>query len=328
MPSDTPLLDSAQPDAAPLPDDGGSLADHEARYNGSKPVEAQTEPETPPAEVPEPESAPDQTEPVADRDEKGRFTPKKERHRAASQQATPDDVPRIRELTARLRAAEAERDALKVAGNGHRPTPAAAAPVPAAPTPKPTPDQFQDYGEYIEALTDWKTDQKLAAAEQKRQQAEQQRAAEAEFQRLHTSWEQRKQAARTKYPDFDAVALEASTAIPPGSLVDGWILEHKAGADVLYHFQKHPDELSDLLALPLFDQADALALLSQRLTGQASRSQAAPTGSAAAPVSPPAPRPPNPVRTGPIRAGDEPPGDDASLADHERFYPVRRARGA
>jgi hypothetical protein len=327
---DQPLASSDQP-AVPTPpadaDENLSLADHENRFGPNRQQQAQAEPETKPAETPqaEPDEPESGTPETAERDEHGRFL--KKRHRAASQEATPADVPRIQSLTARLRAAEAERDALKtrlVASAPAGTVPSSAPPSP--PAPKPTSDQFQDYGEYIEALTDWKTDQKLAAAETKRAETERQRAAQAEQQRLQSSWSERVTAAKTKYPDFEDVALLTDTAIPQGSLIDGWILEHKAGADVLYHLQKHPDELQDLLSRPLFEQAESLALLSQRFNGHSSRTPAAATGSAAAHSSTPAPRPPNPVRTGPIRASDEPPGDDASLADHEKYYVPRRRR--
>jgi hypothetical protein len=331
---DEPVVESAQIESPPPPDEGGSLADHEASFGPQREQQpsdrARAESVTPPAESPEPEPEAETpaSEGETERDEKGRFLPKKTRHRAASQAAGPEDVPRIRELTARLRAAEAERDALKARNGGSTPTvPAPPSPVPAA-TPKPSPDQFQDYGEYIEALTDWKTDQKLAAAEQKRQQAEHERAVKAEQTRLATSWTQRVKAATSKYPDFEEIALQAPTRIPAGSLIDGWILEHKTGADVLYHLQKNPDDLDDLLGLPLYEQAERLALLSQRFA-QPSRVPAAATGSAATAPSPPAPRPPNPVRTGPMRAGDQPPDEEvASLADHEKWYPMRRRRGA
>src|SRR5213596_1539263 len=105
--------------AAPPPEEDLSLSDHEARYSESA-RSAQAEPATPPAELPaaEPSNAgegtPETEDAAGPRDEKGRFLPKpKTRHRAESAIAGPADVPRIQQLSARLRAAEAERDALK-----------------------------------------------------------------------------------------------------------------------------------------------------------------------------------------------------------------------
>src|SRR5437899_4657554 len=105
------------PSAPNLAEESLSLADHEAKYSGVE-QHAAAEPETRPTETParEPEAVDEgtpETDSAGPRDEKGRFLPKT-RHRAASAIAGPEDVPRIRELTARLRAAEAERDALKV----------------------------------------------------------------------------------------------------------------------------------------------------------------------------------------------------------------------
>src|SRR5213075_2652067 len=302
------------------PDDNLSLSDHEARYGESR-QETQAESETRPVETPEPAAADaaEGTDDAGPRDEKGRFLPKK-RHRAESAIAGPEDVPRIQQLTARLRQAEAERDALKAqTASVPRDTPVSAPAQAVAPTPKPKPDQFTDYGEFIEALTDWKTDQKLTAAEQRRAQAAQQAQAEQEAKRIETSFNARKAAARQKYDDFDAIAINAPTRIPIGSLIDAWVMEHPTGADVLYHLQKHPDDLDALLAQPVLEQAEALALLAQRFNGHG-RTAAAGTGSAPASAHPSVPKPPNPVRTGPLRSGDEPPDEEAaSLADHEKW---------
>jgi hypothetical protein len=336
--ADEPSLfaaDQPDPPAPPPPDADAelSLAEHERKYGSQPPADGddsgRREERRDPADQPaEPPADPDAETP--ERDENGRFKPK--RHRAASQQATPEDVPRIRELTARLRAAEAERDALKTRVSGPAPASSAAAlatspPSPVAATPKPTPEQFSDWTEYNEALTDWKVDQKLAAAEAKRAEAERQRSIQTEQQRLQSSWSERVKAAKAELPDFEEVALLSDTAIPQGSLIDGWILEHKAGAKILYHLQKHPDELQAMLAQPLFEQAESLALLAQRLNGHSTRRQDVSTGSSASVPQTLQPRPPNPVRTGPVRAPDEPPDDaKATLADHERFWPMRSRR--
>jgi len=316
----------------PPPEEDLSLSDHESRFS----AEARQHPQEAPVETPPPEPAAedtphaDDTDDAGPRDEKGRFLPKpKSRHRAASAIATPESVPRIQQLTARLRAAEAERDALKArTSESVAPIPRAVPPPPVAATPKPTPDQFTDYSEYVEALSDWKTDQKIAAWEAKRQEAEQARAAEVDRQRLTKSWTERVTAAKAKYPDFQEVALESDTAIPQGSLIDAWILEDETGADVLYYLQQHPDEVQTILNQSVLQQAKALALLAQRFNGSSSRTAAVATGSAPAPPSTPTPKPPNPVRTGPLRTGDEPPDEEiASLADHEKWYAMRRRRG-
>lgn len=87
-PDETPTVALPSADASPAASDeyqDGSLDAHEQAFSPTR------ETETP--------------EPVKDRDTAGRFQ-KQPRRRAASQQATPDDVPTINALTARLKAIE------------------------------------------------------------------------------------------------------------------------------------------------------------------------------------------------------------------------------
>lgn len=274
-----------------------------------------------------------------DRDEQtGRFKP---RHRAKSQHAGPQDVPRIAELTRKLREAEAERDRLK--GNGHAPQqtapplpprppqqPAQAfTPVPAAKDdPEPTPDGFDDYSKYVKAQARWEAREAIRETSERHGAWQRQQAQQQEAQRLQQTWQQRVQAATAKYPDFVQVALQTDTPIPQGSLIDAWILEHKSGPDVLYHLHKSPGEVHRLLALPMLDQVEELTLLGQRLSGSASSSAAAvTTGAAPGPIVSPVTRPPTPVRTASTLRTPDAPGDDSSLSAHEQYFvPANRRR--
>jgi hypothetical protein len=319
-----------------------------------------TEPSTAPAEIPAPEpvEAEDATlsqhetdfpvtsrrAPPVEPPNEGEPAEKPKRHRAASAEASPRDVPRINELTRKLREAEAERDALKAAprvADSPPRSPAPAAPPPPAPRPaaatgRPTLQTFLDktadyttaVEEYTDALTDWKR------GEWDRQQAETQKAQrlERDNQRVLASWKTRVDAAMAEYPDFKAVALEAPTTIVPGSMIDAWILKSPVGAKLLYALQKDPAELQRIQTLRDEDgeidavaQAEALSLLSQRLTAS-SRVPAVATGAVATPPKVSAPRPPTPVRTGPMHTDDAPPGDEASLAEHEAYYTSHRRR--
>lgn len=284
----------------------------------------------PPEPDPNPEPDENPRRPPRDpapRGDDGKFT-KPPKHRAESQIASPRDVPRIAELTRRLRETEAERDALKAPPAVHATPPAAAGPLPSADVvprgvsppaanaaaEKPKLDSFQDYGDYVEALADWKI------VEARRQDTET-RTKEAATARLAAQWRDRVADAKTRHADFEAVALLAPTTIPQGSLVDAWILEHRSGADVLYSLQKDPNELRRILALPMFDQVEALTLLGQQRTGPVTREPAVRTGAAATVQPKVAPRPPTPVRTAAVPADDEPPDpESASLAEFERYY--------
>ena len=116
------------------------------------------------------------------------------------------------------------------------------------------------------------------------------------------------------------------TQIPQGSLIDAWILEHKSGPDVLYHLQKSPTDLHQLLQLPLMDQVEALTLLGQRLSGSPPSGAAVTTGAAPGPNASPVIRPPTPVRTASTLRTTDVPGEDSSLSDHESYFVPRHSR--
>jgi len=174
----------------------------------------------------------------------------------------------------RERAERAERRAAELEAR-LRPAPDAR---PAAPSPapaglvKPDPEAFP-YGTsdpgYLEALTDYKV--AVHGATQRAQWEETQRQATArqEFERVMSAFNEKAAVARSKHPDFDAVALESPTLIREGSLADLWIREDDAGAEILYHVQKPENaaELRRILALPYNKQIKEWIHLGDRLTG-------------------------------------------------------------
>ena len=301
---------AADADGTPEP----SLAEHEAQFGDAKARAAQLA-EGEPTEG-EPES------PRTARGPDGKFV-KPSKHRAAKAEAGADDPPRIAELTRKWREAERERDEWKARASA-APMPVAKPAEPAksvAAAEKPKIESFQEYGDYVEALADWKIAEARRVDREERQREQQQT-------QLVTSWKTRVDEAKTRYSDYEQVALQSPTRIPQGSLVDAWVLEDDNGAAVLYELQKDSlaggHLLDDILAMPnAIRQASALSQLSLRLS-PSTRPQAAVTGAAAATVRQAAPRPPTPVRTSAMTTADEPPGDDASIAEHEKYYGQRR----
>lgn len=305
----------AAPAADPLPsdDEGGSLADHEAAHGVTARVEADPE-----------------AQPVADtrdRDDKtGQFKP---RHRAASQRATAEDVPRIQELTRRLRDAEARLEAAE-----RRSAPRE---EPATREPAAKPDRFprfetwllqhpeQDFDDWLDARDEHR-DQRRAATEA--QTADQRRVSDAE--RTFTS---KLDAARERYPDYDDVVVPGT---PVSLVIQRAVLE--VGPDAAYWLATHPkerDELTDdsLVAPSEAGFGAAVATMRRYLSSLVaseqrvpSRAAAGSTGAALTPVLKPSPKPPTPVRTGPLRRDDAPPSDDDGLAAHERAYGPNRKR--
>jgi hypothetical protein len=315
-----------------------SLADHEAAFQPGKARARASAPDAPSLGT---DAAPVSDEAAASadaRDEKGRFQPKpKERHRAESQKAGAGDVPRINELTAKLR--ETERQLEQERASRRQPEPAREPVRESAPAPRQEPpgrprlqtfidqlkgdETYQDAVErHAEAVSDWKFEI--------REQAQRQAYAE---QQARDGFRGRVDEARKIYPDYDEVALQADRPSVvqqhnlAGTMVDQWIRQHKHGALALYHFEKNPDDLRKLAGLTPLDQITELSLLGQRLSLPSARTAAATTGSAPALVRKPAPPPPNPVRTAPQSNGDDDePSDNLSLAAHESRFTAKGRR--
>lgn len=268
----------------------------------------------------------------------GQWKPGKVRHRAQSQQASPEDVPRIRELTARNndltgRLAAAEGELAKIRHSGGSATQIARAEQKveqaerkveqAAPSTfrEQEPDENDpkfggDYGKYLRAVSGYegrKASHDFREGE--RHQANQAQQHQREQQSLR-SFGEKIDRGKGKYQDFEQVAL-GPTRIPTGGVIDAFISEDDATDDLLYYLNhpKNAKEVDELLGASELQQVKRLSLLSQRLSSPPS-AQAAKTGSAAGRtqqiVLPP--RPPNPVRTEAQRASDGPPPTDGSLS--------------
>ena len=265
------------------------------------------------------------------------------RHRAKSQQATAADVPRINELTKKLREAEARIATYERAPRVEPSTPSATSTAPPSTTvtpptagsgfadPEPTLDRFADkddpYAAWQRALATW--DRKKEAFEERQSMAERSRG-ESEAQADHA----RLQAHATRLqtfiadrPDFGA-KLQAAMAVDDRvpALLERAIMEDDNGPAILYHLLDHPDVLDEMRLLTdgKAVTSESVAFLRRRLRSYAQ--QAAQTGSAAAGVFSQmlAPRPPNPVRTGPMHTADDPSGEQGSIADHAKAYGRRR----
>jgi hypothetical protein len=160
------------------------------------------------------------------RDEKGRF-------RNPVQ-------PRIDELTRKAREAERERDYWRTQAESSR------TPEPKAEeAPKPKVEDFDNYNEYVESLTDWKADQKAAKI---REDIRNERAAERGNEQAKTVFEKSATEARKALPDFDEVMAGAkSVRISEG--VAAALRESDRQAELCYQLVKDPsiaDRLSEM----------------------------------------------------------------------------------
>lgn len=265
-------------------------------------------PVTPPAtDAAAPDSgAPDAANAAAnDRDEKGRF-------RNPVQ-------PRIDELTRKARDAERERDYWR----GR----AEATQTPKEPAPeKPTPDKFDDYGAFVEALADWKADEKVKKA---REEDKAEAARERETEQRQTTWAERASAAKARHADYDAVMSESD--VPIADFVTAALRESERGPELAYALAKDPSIADKLNAMTPARAAIELGRMEAKLPDTVS---AEPDPEEVKPdvIQKPAPAParkttsaPPPVR--PIAKGASTAVDLSKLSGDD-YVAARKAQGA
>jgi hypothetical protein len=177
-----------------------------------------------------------------------------------------------------------------------------------------------DYGKYLRAVSAYAGKQAFVESRLQEVAYAQQQDQHRQQQEAMSSWAGRVQDAASRYPDFHAVALQQPVGIPEGSPIDAWVMEHKSGPDVLYYFAKHPQDLAAVLQMPVIEQVDTLALLSQRLAATTGRSAGATGAAPTRSTSFTPPRPPTPVRTEAQHVTDGPPEGHLSIAEHAKHF--------
>ncbi len=146
-------------------------------------------------------------------------------------------------------------------------------PVPPAPvvSDKPKEEDFTDYTAYIDALTDWKVDKKMAGIEAKvaekeavRQSTEAERA-RTEADKARNDWLSK---GKSKFKDFDAVVTkpydEGGPAISAAmaEVINGSEISH----ELAYHLAKNQAESRRIAALSPMATAKELGKLEEQLT--------------------------------------------------------------
>lgn len=289
----------------------------------------------------------------------------KERHRAKSQQASAEDVPTIKALTAELRESEEALTKLRPSEGKNSPREVALRqrirgvkaeledlkPKPAAvtrePEPRPKtdtafteaepdyktfaaePDKYPDpYLAYNRAVAAWDRRKDAFDAKQAEDKTAVEREGAAVVERRKQAYLTRARAFQSTHPDYESTvkAIQAKGHdIPP--IVTRIVLEDDNGPELMYALAQHPDELDELMLQ--FGQTvpdDRNLVAMRRRLSKLTLDAAGPTGAAREPQKRSVPKPPTPVRTGPLKASDAPLDDGASLSDHEARFPTRRKR--
>lgn len=127
-------------------------------------------------------------------------------------------------------------------------------------TAKPTVEAFNTYEEYLEALSDWKVDQRLAS---ERQQAEASKRETVSKTRVE-SYQKRVEQAVEKYDDYLDVA-HGDHWTPSQQMVEA-IQESEVGTDIAYWLGSHPEEAERIASLGQVAQYREIGKLEERLS--------------------------------------------------------------
>jgi len=109
---------------------------------------------------------------------------------------------------------------------------------------KPKQEDFKSHEEWIEAVTDWKIEQRERQAQEKAKEAE----AKAQFQTQIERYQQGVEAAREKFDDYDDV-IDAASEVTMSVAVRQAILESDNN-ELAYHLAKDVKEFKRICALP------------------------------------------------------------------------------
>lgn len=112
------------------------------------------------------------------------------------------------------------------------------------PSDRPSRLNFSTEEQYLEALTDWKTDKRIAEREKQQREA---RLA-AEVQEVEAHYMKTVANAKERYSDFNEVVSKAAHIAVQDSVVAA-IKDSDIGGDITYYLAKHSDEAKKLLAM-------------------------------------------------------------------------------
>lgn len=153
----------------------------------------------------------------------------------------------------------------------HKPEPA---------TDKPKVEDYADYADFIEDLTDWKTDQKLNGLKEREIQEKERQSQLSEQERTSERQRDLIEEGERKYDDFEEVVKADKTNLSRAAYLS--ILESDISSDIVYHLAKNQDEAKRIADLPAYAQAKEIGKLEDKLSAKAPLK----TSNAPAPIKP------------------------------------------
>jgi len=256
----------------------------------SKPAEATPETlDSPPAAEPSPGETPDA--PDGAPEQAGAKKPDGDGEAEADRKHGTAKL--IRRLKGRLKAVEAERDALRQAAEAALRR-AETAREPSKPEPKQ--DDFGSYEEFIDALVSHRVEQRLAAERSRDEEPVPQDLDEvrrqAERKAATDSWAEQVAEFKKQHPDFEAKVFDP--ALPITAPMAEVLMRAEDGAEVAYWLANHPDVCAEIASLN--DPVSIALAIGQATSARGSQppaaspggeQQASPAGAAAPGKAPP-----------------------------------------
>lgn len=125
---------------------------------------------------------------------------------------------------------------------------------------RPNPDNFETNAEYIDALTDWKLDQK----EKQRAEKEEKQKITQTYEQLGKSYNESVEAFKAKTKDW-ADVWEDVAHVKVSPIVESEILHSELKAELAYEIAKNPAEFERINSLPATQAIKAIGIIEDRL---------------------------------------------------------------
>jgi hypothetical protein len=150
-----------------------------------------------------------------------------------------------------------------------------------APNGRPKPDDFDSHDGYVEALVEWKADQKLKAKDQSEKEAR----LKAEQEKQFSAHVERVETFKKNHPDFDEL-MEEVDDIPMSLGMQQALLDSENGPELMYELAKNRKEYERINSLPAFSLARELGRFEAKLAKESSANNEVKTTKAPAPIKP------------------------------------------
>lgn len=129
---------------------------------------------------------------------------------------------------------------------------------------KPDPADFETEAEYLEALADWKIEQKINQKDQKSQKAESEKDEKKQVDEAYKELDAKMEKGRKKYSDFDDLVLKDEELKISEAMTEVMLLSDIT-EDIAYYLAKHPEESAKIAELPPTKMAYELGKIEARL---------------------------------------------------------------